>query len=116
MDAIGTLREEDIMELGLTLGQRGLLRKLMTLLNQSMDNAEEKPVPVASTSMSVAEVKEQLADMESPGECVHLPVNAKTKINVPRPHEFIEGKKIIRRGFYDRTHVWCPLDFGEHDS
>ena len=93
MDGIGTLREEDITELGLTLGQRGLLRKLVVSLNQSTDNGEEKTGPVASTSMSVTEVKEQLADMESPGECVHLPVNAKTKINVPRPHEFIEGKK-----------------------
>ena len=97
MDAIGTLQEEDIMELGLTLCQRGLLRNLVTLLNQPTDNAEEKPVPVTSTSMSVAEVKEQLADMESPGECVHLPVNAKTKNNVPRPHEFIEGKNHSQR-------------------
>ena len=97
------------MELGLTLGQLGLLRKLVNSLNQSTDNDDEKTVPVASTSMSVAEVKEQLADIERPGECVHLPVNAKIKIYAPRLHEFIEGKKLFAEVSMSELMYGCLL-------
>lgn len=103
--AISTLSHADIESLGLTLGQRNLLKKCVDTVNSSNTGSEDsdnKPSAgsAGSSAGSVKSVKASLDSATNPtsdkqhGESLpNVPVTAKPIHPVPRPLQFIEGKK-----------------------
>lgn len=100
ISAISTLSVEDIASLGLTLGQRNLLKKCIENVNSPISGPEEGASNSSEIkSTSVKSAKEMLSAAVNPtkqsnGESLpNLPCSVKPSNPVARPMHFIEGKK-----------------------
>ena len=97
VNVLSTLSFEDICNLGLSLGQRNLLRKCVdaTRMGTSSQDSQKQP----DSGITVAAAKSVIdsatkASKESNGEFLpNIPLGAKPSYPVPRPFQFIEGKK-----------------------